>query len=558
MSADKNKNGKRPEGALNREPPTIEARILDAQTYAPEAVDPAMSHGTPPDKSAGGVDLHGLDAGFQDPPAQDPSMQDPSMQDPLMQDPSMQDPSMQDPSRHDPLADEPPTPAASDSAHRGKMKIAPLVFAVLGGAAIALGGLWFVRGNDDAMARIADMQRQAEASAATVEARLKAADAGMQAAIDKKARDIEVRLAATQTMLDSQRQIIAALEQRVAGEEAKSASTGDAPQAVPLVSSPAAEIPAKPETAPARDAVLVAGLDEVSGKLAEMAGHVAQTDKTLATLAAATPQADPRLLAIEAKLAPLETAIAALPARLAPVESGLAAIAPRLAPLEAAVAALPERLAPVEAGLAAIGPRLAPLEAAQAAPKSQSRATETRSEGPGAANNAAAVAVVAQSMLTALDRGVPFVSEIAALDTLAVDPANLAPLKAVAATGAPLPALAAQIKSLSAAILKPVVADPEKQQSWAERIGSSAASLVNVSHKGDVSGDDAAGLLAQIDAAMAKGKSDAALAAWEKLPTAAKAASQDWQQMLVARKAAVEAASSILAGAIAGLGTKKP
>ena len=165
---------------------------------------------------------------------------------------------------------------------------------------------------------------------------------------------------------------------------------------------------------------------------------------------------------------------------------------------------------------------------------------------------------MAQSVLTALDRGVPFASEIAALENLGAEPSILAPLKPLSNKGAPLSALAAQLKGLSSAILKPAVAEPARAQSWAERIGNSAASLVQVSHAGDANGNDAAGLLAQIDTALAQGKSSAALAAWDKLPAAAKTASQDWQQALAARTAAADAASSLLAGAIAGLGSKKP
>ena len=530
MSTDKDRNAKRPEGTANREPPIIDARVLDARTHAPEAVDPVMSQGAPPVEA---LDLRGLDPGMQDLPAQDaPEGALPE--------------------------DESHAPAAQDPAPHARMKIAPLLFAVLGGAAIALGGLWFLRGNDDMAGRIADMQRQSEASAAAVDVRLKAADTAMQAIIDKKTKDIEMRLAATQSMLDSQRQIIAALEKRIAEGEAKTIMAGDAPQAVPLASTPDGASPAKPETAPARDAALVSGLDEVSGRLAEIAVHEAETGKRLATLAETTAKTETRLSGLEPKFAPLEAALAAIPARLAPVETALTAIAPRLAPLEAAVAALPERLAPVETALAAINPRLAPLEAALASPKSQSRATETRSEGPGAANNAAAVAVVAQSVLTALDRGVPFASEIAALENLGAEPSILAPLKPLSSKGTPLSALAAQLKGLSSAILKPAVAEPARAQSWAERIGNSAASLVQVSHAGDANGNDAAGLLAQIDTALAQGKSSAALATWDKLPAAAKTASQDWQQALAARTAAADAASSLLAGAIAGLGSKKP
>ena len=173
----------------------------------------------------------------------------------------------------------------------------------------------------------------------------------------------------------------------------------------------------------------------------------------------------------------------------------------------------------------------------------------------------AAQLVVAQSLLTNLERGAPFISELTALKNLGVTPDKLAPLAAGADKGLPTPAaLAASLKKLSASMIAtgaPAPAIPA-QQSWLDRIATSASSLVKIRRDGDPANDDIAGKLAAMDGALAKGDVATAVATWDKLPVSAQTLSQDWVNQAKTRIASVQTAHALVDEAIAGLGSKKP
>ena len=310
--------------------------------------------------------------------------------------------------------------------------------------------------------------------------------------------------------------------------------------------------------AKAVDARLQAGL-EAQAKANDAQG------KAIATL-------EKRLKEAEVKLAspvPVATSDATATAVAAPAQAttadGAAAPllqAPDLSGINAKIADAQVRADGLAAALdtrfGALDGRLAQVETTLAAPKVVNQVLEAKIDPPKAPTDLAAQLVIARSVLDALGTGAPFPAELAALAKLGVDEAKLAPLKAMAATGAPQPAaLEASLKQLSAGMVAADTPPPPANQGWLDKIGASAAGLVKVRRAGDPVGDDAAAIVARMDSALEKNDLAGAAAEWAKLPASAQALSKEWMAALKARIAGADAARALVADAIAGLGGKK-
>jgi len=190
--------------------------------------------------------------------------------------------------------------------------------------------------------------------------------------------------------------------------------------------------------------------------------------------------------------------------------------------------------------------RLATLEAREAPMAAMARRTE-----------AAGLAVVAQSIAQALDQGAPFESALAAAASLGADAARLAPLQAVAKTGAPgLRSLARLWAGESRAAMDAAQA-PEGDQGWLDRLKAGAARMVRVRPVGEAPGEDPAALGARIEAALARGAVTEALAAWTKLPEPARIASRGFGEAAAQRLAGEEAVRALTSGAVADLARAK-
>jgi hypothetical protein len=295
------------------------------------------------------------------------------------------------------------------------------------------------------------------------------------------------------------------------------------------------------------------------------------TDGAIVDLRSATAALQARAAALDQKTAAAPSAanLAALADRVATLEAtmkaataGFAAVqsetekAVSLAASPAPAAAPPVDLTPLEQRIAAIEARLQPLAAAVAASKVDVSADQDNLRKAVAASNAAALVVVAQSLVGALDRGAPFASEVAAAATLGADPDRLAVLQPVAGKGVPTAAaLAESFAPLAAPILTGT--QSKQPQSILDRLERGAASLVRVRPVGEATGNDPAALVARIEGALGHGDVAAAVAAWDQLPAAAKNVTADWASDAHARAAADAAAQAILADAIDRLGRSK-
>ena len=165
-------------------------------------------------------------------------------------------------------------------------------------------------------------------------------------------------------------------------------------------------------------------------------------------------------------------------------------------------------------------------------------------------NNGPALAIVAESLRQNLQRGAPFTSEIAALEKLGADGKIIASLKPLAANGAPTSAkLAQEFSALSSNMLRAVQPAPEGED-LVDRLSRSAASLVRIRPIGDTTKNDAAGLIARIEAALQRHDVEEAMALFEKLPVSAQEPARAWAQNAKARAQADAAARLLIAQAI--------
>jgi hypothetical protein len=237
--------------------------------------------------------------------------------------------------------------------------------------------------------------------------------------------------------------------------------------------------------------------------------------------------------------------------RPAPSAAAAAAPPPDLSPLRQQIGNADARVGALDQKLGAIDTRLGALQAKIDQPKTDARAPTADKETDAAADNPAALAVVAQSVLQALPRGTPFATELSALKSLKADPAKVAALEPLAQTGAPTArSLADRFRPLADEIAKQ---DQPADGSFVDRIMQSASHLVRVRSAGEKQGSDPAALASQIQAALDRGDLNRAHDLWTKLPDRAKARSQDFARALEARLAADNAAQGLASESIARL-----
>ena len=264
-----------------------------------------------------------------------------------------------------------------------------------------------------------------------------------------------------------------------------------------------------------------------------------------------------------------------------PVPADLQALADRLAAVESAANAAGESAKTAlqaanraaEASARPVAPavdlrpletRLQSLDQRLAAAETEARATKTEAlarEAPVAAlarrSEATSLAVVAQSLGQALDQGAPFEAALTVAAGLGADPSKIAPLQAVAKTGAPTTRAIAQLWTAEARAALDATLEPEGDQGWLDRLKAGAARVVRVRPAGEAPGDDPAALIGRIDAALGRGAIGEALAAWNRLPEPAKAASRGFAEAARKRVAAEEAVKALTSGAVADIARSK-
>lgn len=172
--------------------------------------------------------------------------------------------------------------------------------------------------------------------------------------------------------------------------------------------------------------------------------------------------------------------------------------------------------------------------------------------GPSAEAMAAARIVLSERVGRALADGKPFAGDVAALAKAGIAQAELAPLSAVAATGAATRAdLQAGFRRYGAMFQREVT---PQSQSWTDTLWGLASRVVTVRPVGDNGSSDPATLPLRIDGAIAAGDIGKAAALWAQLPEPARRASADFGEALQKRAAADGAIAKIGQDAVAALG----
>jgi hypothetical protein len=196
------------------------------------------------------------------------------------------------------------------------------------------------------------------------------------------------------------------------------------------------------------------------------------------------------------------------------------------------------------------------VAALQNAMKSQDADMAQRASSSTAGDKAMRLAIAAEALRAAVERGAPFQAELAAVKALAGDPKATAELESFAAQGLTSTAeLGRELAALTPAIHRAMEPEPSNKSILA-RLESHAQRLVRITPAATSAapvGDDPAALIARLNADAARGDIDAALAEIAKLPDEARALAQTWVNKAGARQTALAESRHIAAQALTAM-----
>ncbi len=317
-------------------------------------------------------------------------------------------------------------------------------------------------------------------------------------------------------------------------------------QGAPATATTTPEAASPPATASATTAPSSAALDAISARLdkVEHAIEAPRPDTALGN----------RLTAAETQTKSLGDTLAALNRRVDGVAAtslsaakqadaaGAAADAAKSAAVnsqqksvqQADVDALAERIAALESAVKGL---------ADTAARQASRADDT----------AARLTIAAEALRAAVERGVPYQAELAAVQSLGADRNAIAPLEPFAASGVPSPAaLAHELAGLVPALDR-ASGTASGDKTFIERLEANAQKLVRITPVDAPAGTDPASVVARIAFDAAHADIPAGMADIAALPDTAKPLTADWLKKAQAREAAIAASRRIAADALAAL-----
>jgi hypothetical protein len=311
-----------------------------------------------------------------------------------------------------------------------------------------------------------------------------------------------------------------------------------------------AEIGRRPAPVPSNPAELQALAQRLSAMETEVGRRLATQDQKIAAAqTSAAPAAPVDLAPLTARLDSLDRALSAVDqkaeASRAAAADSARSVEPQLRQLSAGLAAADQKAdaarAAVTDGLRAIEPQLQQLA---------TRTTQTaqRMEVTAAAPLFSAV----QTLQQALQRGVPFTSELTALEALGARPEQVAALKAVADKGAP------SAQQLLAAFQPLAVQAARAAQPPATGMQAVIDSVVRTRAVGSGAADTPDGLISAIETALRAGDASAALAAWGRLPEPSRKTTEAWAALARQRAAAEKNLRDLQDSAVAALRKAAP
>ncbi len=280
--------------------------------------------------------------------------------------------------------------------------------------------------------------------------------------------------------------------------------------------------------------------------------RLAGLELDLRELAARAPpaSADPKILEeVANRLAKLEAAGRAAPS------SGDPALANRIAALETEVKTLaeavgalgrrneelaqklPDASAAVRSELAALANRVTGVERGEKAVESGDRAVR--------------LALAANALNAAVERGEPFATALATVKALGGDPKLVAALEPFAASGVPS---AAALEREFSELAPSLQASAVPREGVLGKLQANAEKLVRIRRIDEAPGSDAAAILARSEAKSSRGDISGALAEMAQLPPQARAPAEAWIKRAQAATAARDASRRLAADAFAELG----
>lgn len=283
----------------------------------------------------------------------------------------------------------------------------------------------------------------------------------------------------------------------------------------------------------------IAALSDTLGQVHKSVGELQQA------VAAIKPAEAPDLSAFDLRIGELERKIADLkvsggdPAAL----ERLAAIDAKLASLDASIAAASDaaRVASETAGAQAA--RIDALAATVKAVEEKAAAA--------AGNPRIALAIAAAALKSAVDRGLPFMTELETYAAVAPDAPEITQLRAFAASGVPTRADLAIAAGEAANAMIAAVNASNPDAGFLQSLLDSAKALVTVRPIGMVEGEGIDAIAARMEARTKTGDLAGALEEISKAPEAARAAAADFSAKVQARISVETLIDAALAQALA-------
>lgn len=304
--------------------------------------------------------------------------------------------------------------------------------------------------------------------------------------------------------------------------------------------------PPAPPTAPAFD--IAAELKARDGRIDAVAAALdavrADVDGVKGALAAIEPPGKPDLSAVENRLAELEKKFANLA-----IAGGDPVAAEKLASFDAKLA----ELAAVAAAASDAAKAASETAAAQAARidaiAAAARAAEEKAAAA-AGNPKIALAIAAAALKSAVDRGLPFMTELETYAAVAPGAPEIASLRGFAAAGVPTRADLATAAGEAAVAMIAAMSAGDPQAGFFQRLLDSAKALVTVRPIGMVEGDSIEAIAARVEARTKAGDLRGALDEFGKAPEAAKAAAAGFAAKVEGRLTVENLIDAALAAAL--------
>lgn len=279
-----------------------------------------------------------------------------------------------------------------------------------------------------------------------------------------------------------------------------------------------------------------------SAEVADLSGEIQGLKQSVAGLAANPPPAVDNS-ALEKRIAALEAAPQTPASGTSTGSADVEALNRKIADLTAQIDQLKTSLAQTTEQQASNGADITSRLA-----EAEKKLNEPREDV------AVARAIAAAALKAAIDRGGPFIAELDTFAGVAPDDPAATDLRGFAETGVPSRAeLIRQVPDVATAIVESVN-QPDPNQSWSDRLMSSAKSLVSVRPVGNVEGESVEAIAARMEDKVKNGDLPGAATEWNSLPATAKQASAAFKQSLEARIRVEDLVGGALSKAISGTG----